>query len=215
MYLLYQPVNFIFNCDYLYVLIYAYWFQRERKGGREREREKHQSVASHWSPDQGLTPQPRHVPWLGIKPVALQLIEGRDFYLLLQHIYIYILMYLRNFDASNRTPNSSGLSHRHWLDRPASICLSLFLQENEDIKNTRPPILCWHPQTVPSFLLLFVASWDRWLLQLQSHGRGWEQNLSQKLPADPLTSHGPEMGNMELLTAGEAGKLALSIMVTS
>ena len=58
--------------------------ERERKGeeGRERNidvREKDQLVASCMLPDQGLSqdqgpnPQPRHVPWPGIKPAAFRL----------------------------------------------------------------------------------------------------------------------------------------------
>ena len=39
-----------------------------RERGREREREKHRSAASGTRPDQELNPQPRFVPWLGIKP---------------------------------------------------------------------------------------------------------------------------------------------------
>ena len=67
---------------------YADWFQREREGGKEegkeieKEREKHWSV-SHMQPNQGPNPQPKYVPWPGIKPATfwytrqwmLQLIE--------------------------------------------------------------------------------------------------------------------------------------------
>ena len=35
-------------------------------------REKHGSVASHMHPDWGPNPQPRYVPWRGIKPVTFQ-----------------------------------------------------------------------------------------------------------------------------------------------
>ena len=45
------------------------------EGERETERntdvrEKHQLVASHTCPDQGLSPQPRYVPCPGIKPAT-------------------------------------------------------------------------------------------------------------------------------------------------
>ena len=39
------------------------WGEMERDGERNiNVREKHQSVASHMLADQGLKPQPRHVP---------------------------------------------------------------------------------------------------------------------------------------------------------
>ena len=49
--------------------------ERGREGERKRGRatsvwEKHQSVASHTHPNQGPNPQPRRVPWPGIKPVT-------------------------------------------------------------------------------------------------------------------------------------------------
>ena len=37
---------------------------------REIEREKHQMVASHMHPDWGSNPQPRYVPWPGMKPAS-------------------------------------------------------------------------------------------------------------------------------------------------
>ena len=40
---------------------------RERWREREREGDKHLSVASCMCPEQGLNPQSRHVPWQGIK----------------------------------------------------------------------------------------------------------------------------------------------------
>ena len=43
----------------------------ERKGGRNIDvREKHQLVASHMHPNRGSNPQPRYMPWPGIKPAA-------------------------------------------------------------------------------------------------------------------------------------------------
>ena len=41
-----------------------------RETGREREREKHQLVASYMHSDQGLNPQPRNVPWPVAKPTT-------------------------------------------------------------------------------------------------------------------------------------------------
>ena len=57
---------------FLFKKIFYSFIFRERGREREREGEKHQCVVvSHaslyWRPDQ----QPRHVPWLGIKPVTL------------------------------------------------------------------------------------------------------------------------------------------------
>ena len=50
-----------------------FYFFLERGEGREKERErninvreKYRSVSSHTCPNQGLNPQPRHVPWPGI-----------------------------------------------------------------------------------------------------------------------------------------------------
>ena len=49
----------------------VYWWERERERERDGDvREKHQLVASHSLPKQGLNPQPRYVPWLGIEPAA-------------------------------------------------------------------------------------------------------------------------------------------------
>ena len=48
-----------------------------REKGRERNinvEEKHQSVASCNTPNRGPGPQPRHVPWLGLKPATLQFV---------------------------------------------------------------------------------------------------------------------------------------------
>ena len=45
----------------------------EREGGRKRNinvREKHPLATSHVHLDQGSNPQPRHTPWLGIKPTT-------------------------------------------------------------------------------------------------------------------------------------------------
>ena len=39
-------------------------------------REKHQLVATHTHPNQEPNPQPRHVPQLGIKPVAFHFAES-------------------------------------------------------------------------------------------------------------------------------------------
>ena len=56
-------LNFIrwvfFNRDFIHVL--------ERGEGREKEGEKHGSVASGTCANQGLNPQTRHVPWAGIE----------------------------------------------------------------------------------------------------------------------------------------------------
>ena len=54
---------------------HTYWFEREGKGRRETGRETlmwersvdQMSVAFHTHPNRGLNPQPRHLPWLGIK----------------------------------------------------------------------------------------------------------------------------------------------------
>ena len=55
---------------------------RERGRRREKERERninvreiHRWVCLLHVPNQGSNPQPRYVPWLGIKPVTLQLME--------------------------------------------------------------------------------------------------------------------------------------------
>ena len=40
----------------------------ERDEWREREREKHQSVASCTCPDQGANPEPRYMPLPGMEP---------------------------------------------------------------------------------------------------------------------------------------------------
>ena len=50
--------NIYLNPEFLKEFIYLFL---ERGGKSEKEREKHQSLAN---------PQPRHVPWLGIKPTA-------------------------------------------------------------------------------------------------------------------------------------------------
>ena len=61
---------FLFFKDFIYLLLR----ERRREGERERERninvwEKHWLVASH-TPNWGTGPEPRHVPWLGIKLVT-------------------------------------------------------------------------------------------------------------------------------------------------
>ena len=55
------------NITFFKIILFIYFL--ERGEGREKEternivvREKHQSVASRTCPNQGLDPQPRHVP---------------------------------------------------------------------------------------------------------------------------------------------------------
>ena len=60
-----------FKLALLFKKDFIYFIFREGKGG-EREGEKHQCVVvllsiPHWGP----SPQPRHVPWPGIKPATL------------------------------------------------------------------------------------------------------------------------------------------------
>ena len=56
---------------FCFLRFYLFIF-RERGREREREGEKHQCVvASRASPTWGPGPEPRHVPWPGIKPVTL------------------------------------------------------------------------------------------------------------------------------------------------
>ena len=43
-----------------------------REEGRERERKRHQLVASHTCSNWGWNPQTRKVPWPGIKPAAFR-----------------------------------------------------------------------------------------------------------------------------------------------
>ena len=52
---------------YIYLKILFICFLRERKGGRKKGRETWIGCFSH-TPNGGPGPQPRHVPWLGIKP---------------------------------------------------------------------------------------------------------------------------------------------------
>ena len=59
----------------IYVYISCIYYRKRGVEERERERgihmrEQHGLVASHMCSDWGLNPQPRHVPWLGIKPSA-------------------------------------------------------------------------------------------------------------------------------------------------
>ena len=57
----------------LYFLSFPWDMLSDFRGGREGERggQKHQSVAFHMRPYWGPNPPPRHVHWLGIKPVTL------------------------------------------------------------------------------------------------------------------------------------------------
>ena len=69
-------LSFYFIDDFLYCAKPFYVFKdciylfSERKGGREREGEKHQCVVASYAPPRGPGPQPRHVPQLGIEPVT-------------------------------------------------------------------------------------------------------------------------------------------------
>ena len=54
--------------EWLWFFVFLFYRKRDRNID---VREKHQSVASGMYLNQGLNPQPRHVPWLGIKPTAL------------------------------------------------------------------------------------------------------------------------------------------------
>ena len=55
--------------SYFNFLIFFYIFREgRRKGGTERKKVKHWSLASHTRPDQGSNPHPRDVPWPEIKP---------------------------------------------------------------------------------------------------------------------------------------------------
>ena len=59
--------------------IFIVLLEKEGEVEREKERnidgkEKHQLVASLMCPDWGLNPQPRHVPWPGLKPMTFQFI---------------------------------------------------------------------------------------------------------------------------------------------
>ena len=56
------------------------WGKGGRKRGREKldVREKHPLVASLLHPDGGLNPQPRRVPWLGIKPLTFCFVQPTE-----------------------------------------------------------------------------------------------------------------------------------------
>ena len=69
--------SFFFLRFFVYLLL-------ERGEGREKERERninvweiHRVVASHTPPIWGPGTQPRHVPWLGIKPAATFWFAGK------------------------------------------------------------------------------------------------------------------------------------------
>ena len=57
---------------FLFLRFYLFIF-REGKGGRKRGRETSICGCLLHAPDQGPGPQPRHAPWLGIKPVTCRL----------------------------------------------------------------------------------------------------------------------------------------------
>ena len=58
---------------YLFIKIFYFFREREREG--KREEEKHQSVASHTCPNQGLGLQPSHVLRLRIQPETFLFLE--------------------------------------------------------------------------------------------------------------------------------------------
>ena len=63
----FQSGCFLFLLDFIYLFIF-----RERGREGEREGEKHLCVVASYTPHTwGPGPQPRHVPWLGIKPTTL------------------------------------------------------------------------------------------------------------------------------------------------
>ena len=74
----YLPYLWIFKKDFVYLLL-------EKEEGRKKERERnidmlerHQSVAFPVPPVWGPAPRPRHVPWLGIKPVTFRFTGQRS-----------------------------------------------------------------------------------------------------------------------------------------
>ena len=85
-FIFYDFKNFIFNYSlhlifkiFLFLKIFYSFIFRERRRKGEREgnidlREKHCLVASCMHPDWEPNPQPRHVPWLGIKPATLHFV---------------------------------------------------------------------------------------------------------------------------------------------
>ena len=65
----------LFSISFLFSF---YCRERGREGETEGEKhwcEEHPLVASHMCPDLGLNSKPRHVPWLGIEPVAFALCD--------------------------------------------------------------------------------------------------------------------------------------------
>ena len=58
-------------------ILYIY-FWREGKGKRKRGSETSIGCLSHTPPNWGPDPQPRHMPWLGIKPETFQFADWRS-----------------------------------------------------------------------------------------------------------------------------------------
>ena len=73
----------MFVCLFIYLLLFFYPHlmtcslilergERREREGEKYQCEKHQLVVSHTSPSWGQSPQPRHVPWEGIKLTIFQ-----------------------------------------------------------------------------------------------------------------------------------------------
>ena len=86
--------------------IFFFILERGEEGEKERERiinvrEKHRSVVSCTCPDWGTNLQPRHVPWLGIKPTSLASTQQFQIYFfptghILNNFYVLIITLVLN-----------------------------------------------------------------------------------------------------------------------
>ena len=72
-----NPLTYARQGGFFFFIYFIYLFS-ERGERKEKEREKHWSVASRMCPDPGPSLQPRQVPWPGIKPTTLQFTGWRS-----------------------------------------------------------------------------------------------------------------------------------------